>query len=94
MKAKGPFIFSRYTGRLQVTAEILSLAGAKYTVSAANLLPMRPDPPRTLASRRKMAPVTDSSSDITISDSEADLPYDGPAGASADDGEGSHRDQA
>ena len=44
LKVQGPYIFVKYTGRLQVTAVIAALDGGSATrvVSAANLLPMRP----------------------------------------------------
>ena len=41
-KVLGPFIFTKYTGPLQVTAQITALNGRSRIVSAANLLPMRP----------------------------------------------------
>ena len=47
LKVQGPYIFVRYTRRLQVTVVIAALDGGGTTrvVSAANLLPMRPSKP-------------------------------------------------
>ena len=47
LKVQGPYVFVRYTGKLQVTAVIAALDGGGTTqvVSAANLLPMRPSKP-------------------------------------------------
>ena len=49
-KVKGPYIFVRYTGPLQVTERITSLDGMGETrlVSATNLLPMRPELPASI----------------------------------------------
>ena len=43
VKATGPHVFLRYTGRRQVTALIGEVGGRQLHVSAANLLPMRPE---------------------------------------------------
>ena len=61
-RATGPYIFVRYTGKLQLTAEIAEVGGKLLMVSAANLLPMRQHPTIEI-------PAVDESSSITISDS-------------------------
>ena len=63
-KARGPFIFSKYTGVLGVTAKICAADGSRQTVSVLNLIPMHP----AMVVRQ---PSTDETSDITDSDTEA-----------------------
>ena len=41
VRAVGPYVFVKYTGKLGVTAEILNQKGKRYTVSACNLLPVQ-----------------------------------------------------
>ena len=47
LKVQVPFVFVRYTGRLQVTAVIARMDGTGHgkVLSAANLLPMHPEAP-------------------------------------------------
>ena len=63
-KARGPFIFSKYTGVLGMTAKICAADGSRQTISMLNLIPMHP---ATVVPQ----PSTDETSDITDSDTEA-----------------------
>ena len=76
MKATGPHVFLHYTGRRRVTALIGEVGGRQLHVSAANLLPMRPEQPFPIVSPPDPDDPEDDVSSVRTEDLESEADAD------------------